>query len=436
MNPFKIKHLFITIILLGCWGSCFAQWTSLEPNSHYNLREVFFTNDSTGYIVGDRLILKTTDSGKNWAVVVSGFGMELDYKSVGIYFPSENVGYATAVGGEGVLKTINAGKNWTFYKTNNVGGAIHFINDNIGFSAAGDGYTISKTVDGGMNWKLHSHGVRNSSIEDIDFINDSTGFAIGWYAGKITKTTDVGNIWNNVTTDYSLLSFGFPSADTGYAVGHSISGSSGIIKTTDGGNTWKQLNSGINFSIRSVSCPTNEICYLVICGTGILKTSNGGNTLDTLTPYCTSYKQLHSVFCMDINTCYAVGDSGTILKIINGVNVEIFKNAFIDKRDTVEIVDTDTIEIIDNNSGIETDVFNENEIIIYPNPANETININIQTGKIAFFELYDIIGNKLIEQTLSTNITEINSEHITQGLYIYKITDNQEKTIRGKIIKQ
>ncbi len=76
---------------------------------------------------------------------------------------------------------------------------------------------------------------------------------------------------------------------------------------------------------------------------------------------------------------------------------------------------------------------NFEDIVLYPNPANDYINIS-NNGKAGEFCLYDGIGRRVLKQTLnnSNTITKISLPKLSNGLYNYKILmDNG--TYTGKI---
>jgi hypothetical protein len=75
---------------------------------------------------------------------------------------------------------------------------------------------------------------------------------------------------------------------------------------------------------------------------------------------------------------------------------------------------------------------------IYPNPSTNqlTIQINsnfiIQNSKLL---MYDILGNEVLNQTLKTQTTTLNIEHLTKGIYTIKISD-VISTKQAKVILQ
>lgn len=85
------------------------------------------------------------------------------------------------------------------------------------------------------------------------------------------------------------------------------------------------------------------------------------------------------------------------------------------------------------NSMIVEEYKNENlsPIIIFPNPANDNINISSQT-KILYVELFNLYGKKLME---IQNENSLNISGLIPGIYLVRIYTNQQWVLR-KIIKK
>lgn len=80
-------------------------------------------------------------------------------------------------------------------------------------------------------------------------------------------------------------------------------------------------------------------------------------------------------------------------------------------------------------------VGNDYMVTVYPNPANDKLNIQLQNGS-GVFELYDITGRKHQTVILSgvKNLYTISTAQLSQGIYIYKFTDKEGRMVRGKIV--
>ena len=104
---------------------------------------------------------------------------------------------------------------------------------------------------------------------------------------------------------YALNSIYFPSSNIGFAVGTDSNYSGGIIKTTDGGNTWITQFPGTSWQLNSVYFTDTNTGYVVGNSGTILKTINGG--INWINQYSGADFNLHSVYFTDANTGYVVG---------------------------------------------------------------------------------------------------------------------------------
>jgi hypothetical protein len=235
-------------------------WVHQSINTNVNLNSVSFFDSFNGFIVGEAgTISKTVDGGNTWIQQTSGNTYSLssvcfaDTLTAYIITNGENGGWT----GEGtVLKTTNVGVNWdilvsgrhwlpvwprgfyffltSVYFTDSLNGCI------VGYGLApnvhGSQYQevtdsfILNTTDGGITWsETEGYG---SVLMSVHFPDPNTGYVVG-DKGKILKTTNRGVTWSSETsgTDKRLRSVYFIDSLTGYAVGdHGI-----ILKTTNGG---------------------------------------------------------------------------------------------------------------------------------------------------------------------------------------------------------
>lgn len=80
-----------------------------------------------------------------------------------------------------------------------------------------------------------------------------------------------------------------------------------------------------------------------------------------------------------------------------------------------------------------TDNFNNTVIKFYPNPVKNVLNLS-HSENITNVEVYNLLGQKVFENKLNTNTTQIDMSNLSSGSYLVKVTsDNQTKTI--KVIK-
>jgi len=235
---------------------------------------ISFPTESTGYAVGGYpgMIFKTVDQGINWTQDSVPGG----YVSGTVHFTNDSTGYI--IGDTGfMLKTTNQGNSWSSaFVELSILMSIYFTDDSIGYMAGWYIPYLGKTTDAGNTWQTISGSY---ALYSIYFPSADTGYAVGWY-GTIIKTTDAGNNWSVQTSGLSstttIYSIHCPDNDTCYAVGADGT----IVKTADGGNTWTTQVSGKTTQLNSIYCTDVSTCYAVGDSGLILKTFNGGVGID------------------------------------------------------------------------------------------------------------------------------------------------------------
>ena len=86
-----------------------------------------------------------------------------------------------------------------------------------------------------------------------------------------------------------------------------------------------------------------------------------------------------------------------------------------------------------HNQTLSIDNFNSDNFKIYPNPVKSSLYINLKTPNVTSIEIYNILGKKVLVKVINDS-SEINTEQLSSGVYIMKITQNNT-TISKKLIK-
>ena len=85
--------------------------------------------------------------------------------------------------------------------------------------------------------------------------------------------------------------------------------------------------------------------------------------------------------------------------------------------------------------GVE-DEFLMSNFALYPNPVSTVLNVSFPEGiSNATFTVYSILGNEVLNATISINSNTVNIEALNSGMYIASISSN-DKQISFKIIKE
>jgi photosystem II stability/assembly factor-like uncharacterized protein len=265
----KIYLLCITSLLVHF--SYAQQWKDISPfpDIIYSMQ---FVNDTTGFVASKENILKTTDGGATWVLKKR----MPSYISV-FYFPTPLIGYLSAQNGP-LYKTTDGGETWSVLLANS--GYIysmHFPSPTVGYYLDGT-RKVMKTTDGGVTWSTQDPGSKNSNPHCLYFSSVDTGFVCIDY--EIFRTVNGGTNWTKLSFTSSVNKMTFVTPDTGFAVGDQ----GRIIKTVDRGQTWSILTSSSTAALWDVCFVNSKVGYAgggnadIATGGVVLKTTDGGTT--------------------------------------------------------------------------------------------------------------------------------------------------------------
>lgn len=181
--------------------------------------------------------------------------------------------------------------------------------------------------------------------QDVHFIDALTGYAAGWTLVNnseiIIKTTDGGTTWKVAYTGITdpddptvgIRSLQFPSASVGYA--SSFRGR--LLKTTNGGQTWTVLNTGIPGTLTALQFFSTTSGY-ALSGNKLYATADGGQTWRPIV--WPSQATANTMFFVNINQGYVATATGRMLKTMDGgttwsqlpMPMEAFKIYFTDAQ--------------------------------------------------------------------------------------------------------
>jgi photosystem II stability/assembly factor-like uncharacterized protein len=278
-----------------------------------SLLGVSFANANTGTVVGAAgFILRTDDGGITWVEQSRGTRTELNAVS----FTDASTG--TAVGHNGtILRTTDGGATWVEQSSGTTQGlnAVSFIDADTGTAVGANG-TILRTIDGGASWVPQSSGTTRS-LTGVSCADAQTCTAVGYGPTDlpILRTDDGGITWIQQSGGTgSLLGISCTDVNTCTAVGMSNNGRILLMRTSTGGAIWNIRAYGVYGEdpapLNAVSCTDFFICTAV-GSDGLLRTTDGWQTWTT--------QQFGSVFgisCPDVDTCTTVG--GTIRQTRDG----------------------------------------------------------------------------------------------------------------------
>jgi photosystem II stability/assembly factor-like uncharacterized protein len=263
------------------------------------LRRVAFMNNLSGFAVGDKgCILKTTDGGINWVPLNLGIQQNL----TGLSFVNEQVGFL-AGDGSTLYKTINGGTTWT---SSNNGLDASEVRQIIAWDSqrvyVGSNNGIYVTKNGGNTWSPTSY----TSIAYTIFLIDADTILASDIV-KFRYSYDGALTWNEKSVPRTFFSMYF--AKTGKGV---IGDSWGRIhKTNNNGQDWEQ-KFNCNSAVYDMTFINDTVGYFVADNGYIGKTTDGGESW--LQVESGTIRNLKSIFFTPDGTGFIVGKDGLILR--------------------------------------------------------------------------------------------------------------------------
>ncbi|MCA6407437.1 MAG: glycosyl hydrolase, partial [Cytophagales bacterium] len=272
-------------------------------------------------------VWRTNDAGNTWTNISDGFfGSSIG--SVAVSEWDNNViyvgqGEGTIRGnvsyGHGMWKSTDAGKTWTFVglkESKHIPRIrIHPKNPDLVYAAVlGDLFKSSeergvyRSDDGGKNWKRILFANANAGAVDLcmDPNNPRILYASMWRARRtpysmesggegsaIYKSTDGGETWKNISTNdglpkgiwgISCVSVSPVNSNRVYAMIENDNG--GVYRSDDAGQTWKKMNEDRNLRQRAwyytkIYADTKDEDMLYVMNVSYHKSKDGGKTFQS-----------------------------------------------------------------------------------------------------------------------------------------------------------
>ena len=285
--------------------------------------------------VGDMgMIRRTSDGGMTWPVIggplldyhrtfMEGFDFWGIYKGVAV--TSTNV--SSTFNASTVLRTTDGGDTWSAGQVGTGQGVrlldIAFADETTvyavghGFHIYDYGAVVYRSLDGGGGWEEFWSVLcwpGNSeciwSLHGIDFGDADHGVAIG-SNGAVLTIRNGGVERAAAGPGVTLSAVSMPDSATVFGVGGGT-----IFRSTDGGDTWFPLASGVSASLNGVHFCDADNGTVVGSGGTILRTGNGGDNWYPQTSGTTA--NLMRVSFSSPLVGIIIGQSGTILSTIDG----------------------------------------------------------------------------------------------------------------------
>ena len=322
-------------------GNTWVKHTFAESSLQLSPLDLFALDTNNVYLSAREGFYSSTDGGVTW-------GKKSNEFMNSFWFPNKNEVWG---GGGNIVASMvhstNAGETWAELVENNFPAAnddyikVDFVNKSTGWIctrnySSDPEFTSSviKTMDEGKTWNIQNIKPTNW-IRDILMLDENTGFIVG-DSGMIYKTTDGGKNWllKSSGTIYRLQNLNFINNNFGWIVGQSEEDTTSIIlKTTDGGDTWK--GEKINITNLESICFVDSLNGWIVSNSksnfifgGIYHTTNGGNNWNL--QFGGLYYNFSNVLFLDSTRGFVIGsdfnNNGPVYETINGGKSWTIKN--------------------------------------------------------------------------------------------------------------
>ncbi len=383
--------------------------------------DVYERDPDTLYAIG-QCTLRSTDGGDSWDSV-SSFGSDigpvkidpLDSRTIftaGVWAidPDFSFSYVSRNGGlswHGIFLTLSR------YET---GSVIEFDPADPRTIYIGNGpATLWRSTDGGYTWDSLSVPPDGISCLAISAVDDNTMY-LGNTKG-VLKTTDGGGTWKQVRFSFNVYNVSSiavdpTGADIVYAGVFSFGATpGGVYKSTDGGKTWSPKNNDTDTTDQSV---------------GILSI-NPKNPDQIFRAFSGPYSPKHLMFVSTdggntwLNCDQGLSQSGGVTSIA----IDTTKNrVYVGTPSGVYINDSVLINVY-NPPGTPT-AFELCQN--YPNPFNPTTSIIFDIPKPGqiYLTVYNVLGQKVVELVdrpmgLGKYLVEFDASRLSSGVYFYTL---------------
>lgn len=395
MKKLLLASILLIVTIINCPGQ--GTWTTYKNVVPGNIMSIHFSDEVHGFITcTNNKIYRTSNGGVDWNDVSPTFNASSGCWYSGIYCLDSNTAIAGTHCDDFIVRTTDAGVTWDSIQIVFQPLKIYFIpKTKIGFVISNS--DLFSTTDGGLNWTKKNNTLLFIS-QSMLFISDSIGF-LGGRGDRIYKTKDQGSTWDEINTGMS----------DGTNAMYFFNSQHGII--VDGDGNWAiTYDQGLTWSNYS--------------------NSNDGNQVGV---YFVNNNEGYKVMSNSLDVKYS-SDGGVTWKIVNNTNGNGKSGMSFPSKCVGYVADLsgDILKYYNPNCklvGIDNSLELNTDIVLFPNPASNTITIESAAGNI---NIYDMLGKKINSYTKENSNLNINIQTLNNGVYFLKLTTNEreQKTIK------
>lgn len=320
----RLYAIFVTLlwpIIIGLLPGCGKNRIDVavkqvNVSTTNNLYDIVFVDTLHGYIVGGSRyassdLLVTSDGGHNWSLTqIPPDGNKA------VYGIAAHAGRVMAVGYDGKIFTYHADdREWSYVQSAwwEWFQGIAFAREDKAFVVAGVGYQNGRIMEIDTLGTVLRADSFDFELSDICFTNALTGYACGY--GAILKTGDGGQSWRQLDIKGDFYKALFCTVDGQiWCVGYNGS----MVHSSDDGENWEKERTGGNlikqqWRLRDIAFKNGKEGMAVGDKGLIVRTVDGGTSWQQISSPV--QEDLHAVTYQPGGQVWVVGAAGTVLRI-------------------------------------------------------------------------------------------------------------------------
>jgi photosystem II stability/assembly factor-like uncharacterized protein len=336
---------------------------------------------------------------------------------------------------------------------------INHTNNSIMYGSLYYG-AIRRSLDGGNNWSGITDDITETGNWVTPFVLDPNNSST-LYAGfeNVWKSTDNGNSWNKISNFYNTTGLNVVAVAPSNSQTLWVSDDNHLYKTTNGGTSWANItrpNSYGQITSIAINLLTENILWLSISGfyasEKVFQSLDGGSTWTNITGSLPNYPantivndpaSAHGLYLgTDLGVYYrdsVLGDWVPFSKNLPNVvisELELFSQGQKIRAATYGRGLWESVTYGLANATNNPNLDNLNQLNIYPNPAENTVNIvlyNSELGK-AELQIFNAIGQMIESRHFNNNtVNKIDISQFEKGIYLVQIK-TETQLIENKFI--
>ena len=224
---------------------------------------------------------KSMNWGKSWTPINNGLP-SVNVATISINPANHQILYAGDALSGWLSQSTNGGRSWErFYTPLNWGAAILADPKSVQTLYGSDYTFLFKSMDGGTNWATIASSGGAVLLRDPKDSQTIYASMKPSQESHLFKSTDDGNTWKDLTKNATILAIDPASTDILYTANPLLLEFS---KSTNGGNNWSDLSAGLpQCGIYSIAIdPATHAAYIATRDYGVFKSIDGGKTWSSI----------------------------------------------------------------------------------------------------------------------------------------------------------